>query len=114
MDTIEIKNKMLAEAKAASDKFFKENLGGVDAYACGFAWVTVYPKHKGNTKDGKAERKVLESLGFKKDWTNKAYEIWNPGQYSGQNIDAKYVGACAAAVVLKEHGFNAYASERLD
>lgn len=29
---------------------------GGDNGACGFAWVTIYPEHKGNTKLGKAER----------------------------------------------------------
>ena len=110
----QIRAEMLTEAKAAADKFFQEKLGGQDAYACGFAWVTVYPVHKGNTRDGKAERKVLESLGLKKDWTGKAYEMWNPGQYHGQNVDTKEAGAVAAAAVLKKYGFKAYAGSRLD
>lgn len=110
----QIRAEMLAEAKAAADKFFAEKLGGVDAYACGFAWVTVYPEHKGNTKAGREERKVLESLGMRKDWTGKAYEIWNPSGHGCQNVDTKEAGAVAAANVLKKYGFKAYAGSRLD
>lgn len=110
----QIRAEMLAEAKAAADKFFQDRLGGVDAYACGFAWVTVYPEHKGNTKAGREERKVLESLGLKKDWTGKAYEMWNPSGHGCQNVDTKEAGAIAAANVLKKYGFKAYAGSRLD
>lgn len=81
---------------------------------CGFAWVTVYPQHKGNTKLGKAERKVLESLGMRKDWTGKAYELWNPSGWAGQSMDVKEAGASAAAAVLKQYGFTAYMGSRAD
>jgi hypothetical protein len=110
----QIREEMLKEAREASTKFFQEKLGGQDQYACGFAWTTIYPKNKGNTKAGKAERKIIAELGFEKDWTGKAYQIWNPGQYHGQNIDAKEAGAVAAANVLKKYGFSAYAGSRLD
>lgn len=114
MSNIAIKLEMLATAKAAADKFFKERLGGVDQYACGFAWVTITPNFKGNTKAGKAERKVYAELGFRKDWTEKAYEFYNPGDFHGQNIDTKEAGANAAAEVLRRYGFNARAGSRLD
>lgn len=110
----QIRAEMLTEAKAAADKFFQDKLGGVDAYACGFAWVTVYPEHKGNTKAGREERRIIESLGFRKDWTGKAYELWNPSGHGCQNIDTKEAGAIAAANVLKKYGFKAYAGSRLD
>ena len=82
--------------------------------ACGFAWVTVYPEHKGNTRLGKAERRVLEQLGFRKDWTGKAYELWNPSKYATQNVDTLEAGARAAATLLQQHGYKAYANSRLD
>src|SRR6056300_629668 len=75
---------------------------------CGFAWVTVYPEHKGNTRLGKAERRTLEAMGFRKDWTGKAYELWNPTGYAGQSMDVKEVGAQAYAEVLRGAGFKAY------
>jgi hypothetical protein len=114
MDTTAIRNEMLTAASDAANKFFQEKLGGQDRYACGFAWVTVFPHHKGNTKDGRAERKVLESLGLKKDWTGKGYEIWNPSGHNCQNVDTKEVGAEAAAAVLRKYGFKAFAGSRLD
>ena len=82
--------------------------------ACGFAWVTIYPEHKGNTRAGKAERVVLKSLGFDKDWTGKAYQMWNPSKYGTQNVSTLEAGASAAADLLKQHGFKAYANSRLD
>ena len=103
-----------AQATAAVDKFFNDVLKGEDQFACGFAWVTVYPENKGNTKLGKAERAGLESIGFSKDWTGKAWQLWNPGNYAGQNIDAKEEGAQVYANVMKSYGFNAYAGSRLD
>lgn len=110
----QIRTEMLNEAKVAADKFFQEKLDGIDQYACGFAWVTIYPEHKGNTKAGREERKILESLGMRKDWTGKAYEIWNPSGHGCQNVDTKEAGAVAAANVLKKYGFKAYAGSRLD
>ena len=81
---------------------------------CGFAWVTVYPEHKGNTRAGKAERAVLSAMGFRKDWTGKAYELWNPTGYAGQSMDVKEAGAQAYAEVLRGAGFKAYMGSRAD
>jgi hypothetical protein len=89
------------------------NAYGEPAY-CGFAWVTVYPKHKGNTRLGKAERKVLESLGMRKDYTGQAYQLYNPSGWAGQSMDVKERGATAAALVLRKYGFTAYAESRAD
>ena len=114
MDTTAIKTEMQTAAFEAADKFFNEKLGGRDQYACGFAWVTVYPEYKGTTKDGKAERKVLEDLGFRKDWTGKAYQFWNPSKYGCQNVDTLEEGARAAADVLKKYGFKVSVGSRLD
>lgn len=91
-----------------------ETLMGGDRGMCGFAWVTVYPEHKGNTRKGKEERQILKSMGFQPDWTGKAYQIWNPGEYRGQNIDIKEAGAQAYAKVLQTYGFRAYMGSRLD
>ena len=110
----EVANEAKTQAVQAVDTFFNDVLKGEDQYACGFAWVTVYPENKGNTKLGKAERRGLESIGFKKDWTGKAWQLWNPGDYRGQNIDAKEKGAEVYADVMKSYGFKAYAGSRLD
>lgn len=114
MDINSIRNEMRAAAKAASDEMFRR-YGSTDMVgACGFAWVTIYPAHKGTTKLGKAERKVLAELGCKLDWTGKRFELWNPSEYPGQNVDIKEAGAAAAARVLQAHGFNAEPNSRLD
>jgi len=113
MDIEAIRDEMLTEAKRAATELYSKY--GTDHWgACGFAWTTIYPAHKGNTKAGKAERKLLEQLGFSKDWTGKSYQLWDPAKYGGQNIDIKEAGASAAADVLKRHGFKAYANSRLD
>ena len=103
-----------ATAFDAADKFEQQHFPNGGWGACGFAWVTVYPEHKGNTKLGKAERAVLAELGFRKDWTGKAYELWNPSKYATQNVDTLEAGARAAATLLKSYGYTAYAGSRLD
>ena len=103
-----------ATAFAAADKFEQQYFPDGGWGACGFAWVTVYPQHKGNTKLGKAERAVLAQLGFTKDWTGKAYQMWNPSKYATQNVDTLEAGAQAAAGLLQQHGYTAYAGSRLD
>ena len=101
-------------AVKAADNFFREQMQGEDRGMCGFAWVTLLPEHKGNTRQGKAERKVFESLGTSKDWTGKAWQIWNPAKYPVQNIDTLEAGARAYAEVLKQYGFRAVSQSRLD
>ena len=112
--TQKIREEAFAAAAVATNNYIEKYLDGEDKYACGFAWVTVYPKHKGNTKLGKEERKVLTALGLKKDWTGKAYQWWNPSNCGFQNVDCKHAGAQAAATVLKAYGLEAYADSRLD
>lgn len=102
-----------ATAFQAADKYEQEVMQGRWGM-CGFAWVTVYPEHKGNTKLGKAERVVLEQLGFRKDHTGKAYQLWNPSKYGTQNVDTLEAGAQAAAQLLQAAGYRAYAGSRLD
>ena len=81
---------------------------------CGFGWVQCTPEHKGNTTLGKQERRVLEAMGFKKDWTGKSYQLWNAGGYNGQSMDVKEAGATAYAKVLRDAGFRAYMGSRAD
>ena len=114
VNTAAIRNEMLEQAHTVAMDLLNTRYGGKDSYACGFAWVTVYPEHKGNTRAGKVEREVLEAIGFRKDHTGKAYEYWNPSKWGGQNIDVKEAGARAAADVLRKYGFTAYSGSRLD
>ena len=103
-----------ATAFTAADEFENKYYPDGAWGACGFAWVTVYPEHKGNTRLGKAERKTLLGLGFSKDWTGKAYQMWNPSKYPTQNVDTLEAGARAAAQLLQAQGYKAYAGSRLD
>lgn len=111
--TVEQIKEIVAEAKAVArdeaQQFFQERLGGQDQYACGFAWVDIYDV-KGNTKLGRA----FKAAGLKKDWTGKAWQIWNPSGHGCQNVDTKEIGARAAAKVFQKYGFKAYAGSRLD
>ena len=95
-------------AHQAAAKFFQERLGGVDQYACGFAWVTIHGV-KGNTKLGKAlkECDVRPAYGG-------GLQMWNPSKFGCQNVDTLEAGAEAAAQVFKKYGFTAYAGSRLD
>jgi hypothetical protein len=95
-------------AYAAADEFFRVKLGGVDQYACGFAWINIF-KVKGNTKLGR----MLKAAGVRQDYT-KTFQLWNPAGYPVQNIDTLEVGARAAAEVFRKYGFEAYAGSRLD
>lgn len=105
-------NAIVTEAKeaafVAADHFFRKTLGGVDQYACGFAWVNIHGV-KGNTKLGK----MLKEAGVKQDYT-KAFQIWNPSGMAVQNIDTLEAGAIAAAKIFEKYGFRAYAGSRLD
>lgn len=112
MDIKAVRNEMQAAAKSAADEALRQCKG--DHGACGFAWTLLRPRHKGNTKAGKAERQVFAALGFQKDWTGKAYDLWNPSGYGGQSVYIKEVAAAAAARVLQSHGFDAAFNSRLD
>jgi hypothetical protein len=114
LDTDAIAKEMFTEASRAAREFADARFDGRDGGACGFAWVEVYPESKGNTKQGKIERAVLKAMGFRQDWTGKAYQVWDPANWPGQSIDCKEAGATAAAEVLRKYGFRAYAGSRLD
>jgi hypothetical protein len=105
-------NSIVREARdaayAAADEFFRVKLGGVDRYACGFAWTNIY-RIKGNTKLGK----MLKAAGVRQDY-NKTFQLWNPAGYPAQNVDTLEEGARAAALVFRKYGFEAYAGSRLD
>ena len=95
------------QAREAAAKFFQEQLGGVDQFACGFAWVNV--PVKASTKLG---RKLAE-LGFRKSYRG-GLELWNPSGFGCQNIDTLEAGASAYAAVFTRHGIECYAGSRLD
>lgn len=116
MTPVEIKA-IIADAQVAAhdaaNKFFQEQLGGVDRYACGFAWVNIY-KYNGKQLDGRTKvGRAMKAAGVRQDW-NGAFQIWNPSKFPVQNVDTLEAGANAAAKVFEKHGFVAYAGSRLD
>jgi len=110
----QVRLEAFAQAVTATDKYINEVLKGVDSGSCGFAWVKVKPQHKGNTKEGRQERKVFAALDLQKDYTDKRFQWWNPSKSYFQNIDCKEQGAIAAAKVLKAYGLDAWMESRLD
>lgn len=97
------------DAKCAAAQFFHDKLGGVDQYACGFAWVTVLGV-RSNSRLGKH----LQSFGFRKSYTG-GLQLWNPSKAHVQNVDTLEAGAEAYAKVLRDKlGLEAYAGSRLD
>jgi len=96
-------------ARASAQKFFHERLGGVDQYACGFAWVNVYVDRT-NSK----QAKELIAAGFRKDYVPKRLTMWNPSDMPVQNVDTLEAGASAMAEHLQTLGLRAYAGSRLD
>jgi hypothetical protein len=99
----------LTKAHTASQKFFTERLGGVDQYACGFAWVDVVVD-----RTNSLQAKELLRAGFKRDHKPRTLSYWNPGKMPVQNIDTLEQGAMAFADHLNSLGLVAYASSRLD
>ena len=85
----------------------------VEDGVCGFAWVDVYPKNKGNTSLGKEERKVLEKAGFRKSWENsKRFCFWVSAY--NQSMQKKEAYAQAFAETLRKYGISAYSGSRMD
>ena len=107
-------------ANIAKDAFlakWKETTGGNEygePVYCGFGWVQCTPEHKGNTTLGKQERRVLEAMGFRKDWTGKSYQLWNAGGYAGQSMDVKEAACEGYASVLQSYGIRCSVGSRAD
>lgn len=84
----------------------------LDDFPCGFSWILVYPANKGNTRLGKEERKLLESVGFRKNDYEKTYRLWVSD--FNQSMQKKEAYARAYAKVLSAAGFRAYSGSRMD
>ena len=108
--------KVLAEAhKAASDA----QIDAVDAWACGFAWVTI----DGNDPLARHCRKMAKALApldfhARRFYGDKGYprgwQFWGPGNFRGQSVDAHEKGAVAFRNALGAHGIRADVNSRLD
>jgi len=84
----------------------------VEDGVCGFAWVSVRPANKGNTRLGKQERALLKDAGFRLNDYEKTFQLWI-SQYN-QSIQKKEAYASAFAEVLRETGLKAYSGSRMD
>jgi len=94
-------------AERASAEYLHNTLKGEDWMPCGFASVEISGV-RANSRAGK----VLAAAGMRK---TGGYWWWNnPGGLLVQNVDCKTEGARAAAQVLRDAGFEAYAVDRLD
>jgi len=94
-------------AERASAEYLHNTLKGEDWMPCGFASVEIY-EVRANSRAGK----ILKAAGMRKDL---GYWWWNnPGGLLVQNVHVKAEGASAAAQVLRDYGFRAYAVDRLD
>ena len=113
MDLEAIRSEVETKATAAANKYLTDELGGVDNYPCGFAWVRARLQHKGNTKLGKAERAVFVALGFR-DNHQRGMDLWMPGRINAQNVGVHEAAAKAAVEVLTQHGLSVYMDSRLD
>lgn len=103
-------NEIVQEAMFEANRAAREALAiHGDRDACGFAWTDIYGV-KGNTKLGK----MLAAAGLRKDWTGKAFQMWNPAKLGVQSVGILEAGAEAAAEVFRKYGFTAYSGSRLD
>lgn len=100
-------------ARHAASKFFAEKMNNEDRGMCGFAWVTIYDFNGKKIRKNSKLGKELEAAGVTKSWDG-FFQIWNPSNFPVQNIDTLEAGAVAAADILQQAGFKAYAGSRLD
>lgn len=91
---------------------YTKHIEYIESGVCGFAWVDVFPQHKGNTRLGKDERYVLERFGFSKNDYTKTYQLWISD--FNQSMQKKEGYARAYAEVLRENGIKAYSGSRMD
>lgn len=100
-------------AYAEAERYFNNQLGGQDQFACGFAWCNI-GTYNGKKVDGRTKiGKMLAKRGISRNYAGQI-QWWNPSKFPCQNVDTLEVGARAAANVLKQHGFDAYCGSRLD
>lgn len=78
---------------------------------CGFAWVNVYV-------DGRSKvAKEMKKFGLRSDYCG-GYNFWAsdvaPSSRSSQSMQRKEAACAAFAKVLRDYGYKAYMSSRMD
>lgn len=81
------------------------------ADCCGFAWVDIMEYQGKKIRKNSKAGKELVALGCN---SYSGLKLWNPSRYPTQNMCTLEAGAKAAAQVLCENGFRAYAGSRMD
>lgn len=140
MDYEKIFAEALAAANAAQEKLLALYGGKEPEYACGFAWVRIFPATDPAVKwckakikeygvkydssgnlvdlDGKFAKHIPERHHAIRNYGSpgypKGWEFWAPGDFRGQWVDCKEAGAMAFAGVLKSYDIPATWSSRLD
>tara|TARA_B100000768_G_scaffold50555_1_gene49364 strand:- start:956 stop:1330 length:375 start_codon:yes stop_codon:yes gene_type:complete len=105
--------KAIEDARFGAEALAVVKYGDLDpADTCGFAWVSLTPDFKGNTKIGKRERKVFEALGARKDWTERRWQIWCPT--NTQSINIKELVCDHICEHLRPFGFTAHTGSNVD
>jgi len=103
----DVLDRAFAAARLATDQYVAAHPD--EWYPCGFAWV----KLKGNSPVVKALKKFYPERaghpGYPSGW-----EVWNPSGHMTQSMDAKFFGAEAFALVLKDAGYECRAESRMD
>jgi hypothetical protein len=117
---------ILEEAHKACNEAQEGMVEDLNAFDCGFAWVTIDGRH-GLAKWARAERKRLAQaypdlppvarmhmrrLGDKA-WPG-GWQWWCPGAFNGQAVGIHLAGSEAFASVLKAHGIDVSVDSRLD
>jgi len=108
------RNAIKARGQEAWDKAAKACGGehAIEPMYCGFAWVIVRRKENPEfVKAMKAQGGDSRDLGSVTGWANKGqrttatdWQFHGPGEYRGQSMDIKEVGAIAFAKVLTDAG----------
>lgn len=92
----------------------------MNAFDCGFAWVTIHPARGSFVSWCKAQIKALggERNYASRQYGDKAYgggwQFWKPGEFNGQSIRIHEVGARAFRDELAKYGISATVGSRLD
>jgi hypothetical protein len=120
---------ILKAAHEAADAAQEGMVEDLNAFDCGFAWVTIDGRHglakwarkelarlRAEGEHNEAARPVLRmhmrKLGDKA-WPG-GWQWWCPGAFNGQAIGIHLAGAQAFQAVLLHHGIDALVDSRLD
>jgi hypothetical protein len=114
VETYEQAEEAFLAAREAAEKARDEAIeAGAHWFPCGFAWVHV--ADKGNSKRMRLLKAAAAANGERMDTDYpKGWMLFWGGTHGGQEMEVKAAACRAAANVLREYGFDAYAQSRMD